>query len=67
MKPYSKPTLKKGQAFCEGCGSICIDWSIKSILINGQFFDLCKRCQLEHSKGEVTPLCYQENKKAQGS
>lgn len=60
VKPYSKPSLKKGQAFCEGLGCICIEWSIKPVLINGQFFNLCKKCQALHTKGELIPLCYQE-------
>ena len=59
MKQYSKPILKKGQAFCEGCGLVCIEWSIKPILVDGQFFNLCKKCQSLHSKGELLPLCYQ--------
>ena len=59
MKPYTKPKLKKGQAFCEGCGAVVIEWSIKPILVDGQFFNLCKKCQSLHAQGELIPLCYQ--------
>ena len=61
MHKYEKPKLKKGQAFCEGCGVICIDWSIKPVLLEGQFFDVCKNCQSLHSKGELIPLCYKNH------
>lgn len=62
MSNYVKPQLKKGQAFCEGCGAICIDWSVKPILVDGQFFNACKRCQQEHSNGTFVPLCYKQSK-----
>lgn len=58
MNKPSRPKLQKGQAWCEGCGAICIDWSIKPILLGGQFFDACKRCQQEHKEGRFVPLCY---------
>jgi hypothetical protein len=59
VKSYTKPELKKGQAFCEGCGLVCIDWSIKPVLLNGQFFNVCKKCQSLHAQGDLIPLCYQ--------
>ena len=61
MNKYDKPKLKKGQAFCEGCGVICIDWSIKPVLLGGQFFDVCKNCQSLYSEGKLVPLCYKNH------
>ena len=57
---YNKPKLKPGQAFCEGCGCIAIDWSIKTVMIDGQFFNVCKKCQSLHREGKLIPLCYQK-------
>lgn len=58
MNKHYKPHLQKGQAWCEGCGHIVIDWSTKPVMHNGQFFTVCKPCQLLHQKGEFIPLCY---------
>jgi len=66
MNIYQTPTIKKGQAFCEGCGAICIDWSVKPLLLNGQFFNLCKLCQGKHAKGTLIPLCYQVGESKEG-
>lgn len=66
MNHYPTPTIKDGQAFCEGCGAICIDWSVKPLLLNGQFFNLCKTCQRKHREGTLIPLCYQSGDSEDG-
>ena len=62
MSNYTKPKLQKGQAFCEGCGGIFIDWSVKPIMYEGQFFNACKNCQQLKIEGKFIPLCYKEGK-----
>ena len=61
MNKNVRPKLQKGQAWCEGCGGVFIDFSVKPVLLDGQFFSVCKNCQLLHSKGELVPLCYKNH------
>lgn len=39
-----KRTPPKGQTFCEKCSKPVLSWTIRTILKDGQFFDVCRTC-----------------------
>lgn len=54
---HLKRTPSKGMAYCEKCTKMVMDWTIKTLLINGHFYDVCRTCysNLMESKDETPP------------
>ena len=39
-----KRTPPKGQTFCEKCSKPVLSWTIRTILKDGHFYDVCRTC-----------------------
>lgn len=41
---HLKRTPPKGQTFCEKCSKPVLSWTIRTILLDGHFYDVCRTC-----------------------
>ena len=52
-KLLHRKALPAGQAQCESCGKIVLDWTVTTVMIDGQFFDVCRPCKAKVKE----PIC----------